>query len=243
MASTPAPLAPRLPNFAALQAALSDGAAGEAEVAAALSAAEPQLAQGLAAFAARGAGSNAALKAHAFRLEDRPDAAVVKVGADTAAIAAALAPALGLHEAQAVQLLRREFRTAAALKALPRPLRPEDVRRCGRRLFRERLATLALLKDLLLCADAAGGDDDAHRPRYAAEAAATLDRLQAQARPSRSKPSKKASSQTLDTETRLSFSFCAGPGGAAARPGVRRAALCGARAASGVAARPGSLLG
>jgi hypothetical protein len=188
MASSPAPLAPRLPNFAALQAALSDGAAGEAEVAAALSAAEPQLAQGLAAFAARGAGSDAALKAHAFRLEDRPDAAVVKVGADTAAIAAALAPALGLHEAQAVQLLRREFRTAAALKALPRPLRPEDVRRCGRRLFRERLATLALLKDLLLCADAAtGGDDDAHRPRYAAEAAATLDRLQAQARPSRSR--------------------------------------------------------
>jgi len=183
MASAP-PLAPRLPNCADLQAALSDGLASEAEVRSALSAAEPQLLQVLAAFAPRGAGSDAALRAHSYRLEGRAEP--VRVGVETASAAAALSPLLGLHEAQTAQLLRREYKTAAQLRALPRPPGAQAAARCARRLCRERLALLSLLKDLFLCAAAAEGDDaDAPRPRYAAEAADALGRLQAQVRPAR----------------------------------------------------------
>ena len=174
-----APLGPRLPKCEELRETLARGTLSDAALDATLQAVEAQLSLGLAAFQPRGPGSDAGLTAHAFRLADRQE--TVNVGVDTARATKAIAPLLGLHEAQTVQLLRRKYITAPQLKALVPP-READVRRCVRLLFAERSATLGLLADLLSLAAAAGDDGDPRQPRYADLAATFVQRLADKAR-------------------------------------------------------------
>ena len=176
--ASPAPLAPRLPDCAALHGALVACVASEERLRAVLLAWAPELRLGLGAFAPRSASGAAALSSRSYRFEGRADAHALD--ADTAAAAAALAPRLALHEVQTALLLRREYpgATAAALRALPGA--PEEaLRRCTRRLLRERKALLCVLRDVLLCA-AAEAEAGAVRPRYryAAEAADALEQMQ-----------------------------------------------------------------
>lgn len=173
------PLAPRLPDCAALHGALVACADGEARVRAVLLAWAPELARGLDAFAPRSADGAAALASRSYRFEGKAEAQTLD--ADTAAAAAALAPRLALHEVQTALLLRREYpdATAAQLRALHAGGDvAEATARCTRRLLRERKALLAVLKDVLLCAAAEAQDGARPRYRYAAEAADALEQMQ-----------------------------------------------------------------
>ena len=171
------PLAPRLPDCAALHGALVACADSEERVRAVLLAWAPELRLGLDAFAPRSAAGASALSSRSYRFEGKAEAHALD--ADTAAAAAALAPRLALHEVQTALLLRREYpdATGAQLRALPADV-AEAVVRCTRRLFRERKALLAVLRDVLLCAAAEAEDGARPRYRYAAEAADALEQMQ-----------------------------------------------------------------